>query len=140
MSHLDKEIIIASLEVRISELEDELTQYRPPAPNAKRDEIVKKAKLIAAMFWAADQGDVELIRTTLDQRVDINRSDEHGYTPILIATKKGHAAVVQELCDRGARITFDNGHSVEAEAIQASQLAIVRIVREAEWIRRLLAE
>ena len=66
MSHLDKEIIIASLEVRISELEDELTQYRPPAPNAKRDEIVKKAKLIAAdcgkstrgtVWWRTPRGD-----------------------------------------------------------------------------------
>lgn len=140
MAHLDREIMIAGLEVRISELEDELTQYRPPTRNTKRDEIVKKAKLIAAMFWAADQGDVELMRSTLDQRVDINRADEHGYTPILIATKKGHAAIVQELCDRGARITFDNGHTVEAEATQAAQVEIIRIVREAEWIRRLLAE
>jgi ankyrin repeat protein len=137
MSNLDSAIQIAGLEVRISELEDELSQYRPPASNATRDEIVKKAKIIAALFWGADQGDFELVIDTLEQRVDINRTDAEGNTPILIAAKKGHATVVQLLCDRGAQLTFDNGKSVESES---THLEIIRIVREAEWIRRLLTE
>ena len=137
MSNLDSAIQIAGLEVRISELEDELSQYRPPASNATRDEIVKKAKLIAALFWGADQGDFELVIDTLEQRVDINRADAEGNTAILIAAKKGHATIVQMLCDRNAQLTFDNGRTVESET---THLEIIRIVREAEWIRRLLTE
>jgi Ankyrin repeats (3 copies) len=54
------------------------------------------------LWWAARDGNVELIRALAPARTDIDIADLDGETPLHAATRAGSAAAVRELVSRGA--------------------------------------
>ncbi|GLD99545.1 hypothetical protein PINS_up008271 [Pythium insidiosum] len=55
------------------------------------------------LLEAAKNGDVERVRSLLDEGVDVNARDDHDFCePLHLAAQGGHADVVRLLLDRGA--------------------------------------
>jgi uncharacterized protein len=58
---------------------------------------------MTALHWAADKGDVELARLLLVAGANVRASTRIGaYTPVFLAARSGHAAVVKTLLEAGA--------------------------------------
>ena len=56
-----------------------------------------------ALFQAAGKGDINAVRTLLDQGVDVNETF-YGFTPLMSAVESGRIEVVRMLLDRGADV------------------------------------
>ena len=54
---------------------------------------------------AFDGTDIDLL---LDAKADVKRHDNHGMTPLHIATQRGHLELVAELLSAGAKINERN--------------------------------
>lgn len=63
---------------------------------------------------ASSQGDIEVVRTLLDQGANINIKTKSGTTPLMMAAMKGHVAIVNLLIDNGALINTKNKFGVTA--------------------------
>ncbi len=66
----------------------------------------------AKLFEACRNGNMEQVRLNVESRVDINSRDADGNTPLAIATRGGHADIVQYLLSRGAdwRVLNNQGY------------------------------
>ena len=58
---------------------------------------------------AARRGNLNRVKTLLNQGVPVNSRNEGGYTPLHYAAYSGHLSVVQELLKRGAHVNPRNG-------------------------------
>ena len=56
------------------------------------------------LLKAADKGDVKKVSRFIKKGMDVNLSDDFGWTPLFRAAKKGHAEVVKLLLDAGAEV------------------------------------
>lgn len=88
--------------------------------------ITDTAKLTPDLFQACGQGDTEKVRILLQQGAEVNVRNERGCTPLAIAVKNGHAAMVQLLIQHGADIRMaalssDELHSGEGLSSVISQ-------------------
>jgi uncharacterized protein len=54
------------------------------------------------LFTAARSNDVNLARTLLDAKADVNQTDDKGYTPLILATYNDNFEVAQFLLKHGA--------------------------------------
>lgn len=57
-----------------------------------------------ALFGAAEKGDLPIVKMLTAKRANLNKATG-GYTPLGIAKKNGHTAVVDHLISRGAKKT-----------------------------------
>lgn len=57
------------------------------------------------LFTAARQGDVETARKVLSKRININATDEHLVTPLIVASAHGHVDIVRLLLEKNADTT-----------------------------------
>ena len=63
---------------------------------------------------AAEQGNLEEVELLLNREgTDVNAANENGYTPLMLAAKNGHTAIVELLKARGAEI--NNGKLPEKQ-------------------------
>eukprot|EP00794_Sanderia_malayensis_P018196 gene18196-20012_t len=58
------------------------------------------------IHFAADYGQLEVLKFLVDQGADINLKDDHGITPLLAAIFEEHASCVKYLLSKGARKDF----------------------------------
>jgi len=65
-------------------------------------EVPVQSKLSLALELAARRGTVEAVRALLDARADIHGTDAAGESPLTIAVRGGHEAVVSQLLEAGA--------------------------------------
>src|SRR5688572_23946176 len=56
------------------------------------------------LIVAASKGNIERVRTLLDEGADINVKDRHGRTALKVAVADGNLAVVELLIARGAKV------------------------------------
>ncbi|VDL89285.1 unnamed protein product [Schistocephalus solidus] len=64
-----------------------------------------KISLIGQLCTAAFQGKLEVVRTILkNELVDIEMRDAAGSTPLVLASRQGHTAIVRELLQANARL------------------------------------
>jgi ankyrin repeat protein len=59
-----------------------------------------------AMHFAIESGDVEIIRTLLEHKANVNAQMTDGRTPLLMAVSKGDRKIVSLLLDRGADVNL----------------------------------
>ena len=84
-----------------------------------------------ALHDAADSGSVEQTRAVLSARfVHVNQGTPDGYTPLILATVKGFAPVVQVLLTEGANVSVaaDQGFTALHAASQEGHLNIARLL------------
>lgn len=68
---------------------------------------------------AATQGDLESVRTLLDEGADINFQGEEGSTPLHDAIEQNHQSVIHFLVQRGASKCIKNKEGMTASSLAA---------------------
>jgi ankyrin repeat protein len=84
-----------------------------------------------ALHFVADDGDQTTLHELLlhpPTRDVIDRRSRDGWTPLMLAARKGHAAIARRLLDRGAdrRLLLRDGRDALALAIKSLSAATVR--------------
>ena len=59
---------------------------------------------MAPIHYAARNGNLNQVKTLLNQGVPVNSRDEYSFTPLHLASRRGRLSVVQELLKRGAHV------------------------------------
>jgi uncharacterized protein len=84
---------------------------------------------MTALHWAAQKGDLELAQTLLYAGANIRATTRvGGYTPLLIASRNGHAALVDALLAGGAdpNLATSNGATPLMTAAQGGSADVVK--------------
>jgi hypothetical protein len=85
----------------------------------------------AALWRAAETGDLATLRVLHEQRADLNATDTEGRTALMLATLHARAQAVEALLDYGAdpNIAAADGRSPLAAALAANEGAIASALR-----------
>jgi hypothetical protein len=83
---------------------------------------------LTGIHGAAADGDLQAVRTMLDQGMSVEERDGIGRTPLILAAWEGHLEVVRFLLDRGADINAQYGPGITA-LIRAAWLGRTEVVR-----------
>ncbi|CAN0102047.1 unnamed protein product, partial [Ectocarpus sp. 12 AP-2014] len=83
----------------------------------------------AAYHGSADRVDALLSAGS----VDINQGNPKGWTPLMLATEKGHSRVAKSLLERGANVSVvgDGGFTALLASAQSGQQAIAKMLVKA---------
>ena len=75
-------------------------------PVASQPQVTKKANPAAdaALGEACSNGDLEAVRTALEEGADVNARDEEGRMPLMLAAFDGHDSIVRLLLEKGAEV------------------------------------
>ena len=60
------------------------------------------------LFSAAEEGDVNMIKALIKKGVDVNATDEDGWSPLHMAAAKDHSEVIKVLLSHGADVNAKN--------------------------------
>jgi len=63
------------------------------------------------MLWAADCGNVSVVKILSDKKALLNAKNEFGETPLALATRKGHTNIVIILRKKGANVNSADNKS-----------------------------
>jgi len=89
-------------------------QQRQPATDADDVETViaglvgSESGGLAAITFAAREGDIESAKILLDAGADVNQLTNYGWTPLLVATNNRHYKLGAYLIERGADVNLAN--------------------------------
>jgi hypothetical protein len=84
-------------------------------PSPAQKELHKaEEKLGSELRKAAEKGQIETVRTLLEQGAAINSTDKNGRTALMFAAEKGHLEVVKLLLQRGANASATDQESESA--------------------------
>ena len=60
----------------------------------------KKPDGITALFVAAANGNYDVVKALIKQGADVDITDNHGQTPMMVANSQGYMTIVREFFDR----------------------------------------
>ena len=88
------------------------------------------ATLDQQLLEAAEHGNLKLVKTLLEKGADVNSKHEYGWTTVMLAVLKGHAAVVTLLVDKGADVNRKGPRGTTAliEAARKGSLELVNVL------------
>jgi ankyrin repeat protein len=75
---------------------------------AQRQEGTKVTDRISNFFSAAESGDTSKVAESLNQGIEINVTDEHGQTALMLAADEGHVDTVKLLLKNRASLDLQN--------------------------------
>lgn len=83
-----------------------------------------------ALTDAIKADNIDLVKTALAAKVDVNARNKDGYSPIMFAANKGNMAVLQMLLDRGAKVNVQEaeGYTPLMMAAWHSHLDALRLL------------
>ena len=55
-----------------------------------------------ALHWSSFKGEFSKFFDLISKGADVNLPDEHGFTPLFVAARRGHSDIVQLLLESGA--------------------------------------
>jgi ankyrin repeat protein len=83
------------------------------------------------LMWAAEEGNVEMIKLLLDKGADPNLTNRRGMCALLLAAKNGHIQCVGFLLERGAAVECETqGVTPLHAAVAYGHFDIVRMLLE----------
>jgi ankyrin repeat protein len=84
----------------------------------------------ASIYRMAERGDLESIRSKLNQGVNVNKVDHYGNSALMSAARWGHNDVVEFLLNAGAKIDMQNnfGYTALMEASRFDQIETVKFL------------
>ncbi|KAF8151014.1 ankyrin repeat-containing domain protein, partial [Crassisporium funariophilum] len=59
-------------------------------------------------------GSIDIARFLIDQKAEVDKTDNSGWTPLHIAVSAGHESIVQELIGSGADVNRKNDKGITA--------------------------
>ncbi|XP_030384815.1 myotrophin [Scaptodrosophila lebanonensis] len=76
------------------------------------------------LHYAADFGQLKVLKFLIEMGADVNKSDKHGITPLLAAVWEGHTSCVQLLLEKGAN---KNGSTPDGQSyLEAAEKEEIR--------------
>ena len=91
-----------------------------------------------ALYWAAEQGHVEIVVLLLSKKAEVNSlAEPDGSTPLIVAASQGHAAIVGLLLDHKADVNAitNSGATALKSAAENGHLEVVHtLVDKSIWI------
>lgn len=86
------------------------------------------------LIRAAEDGDLELVRTLLEAGANPNATNDGNFTALICAAARGHVRVVKTLLESGANLhaRTKRGRTAVDIAIQEGQEEVTRLLRAAE--------
>jgi uncharacterized protein len=75
---------------------------------AQKHEGIRMTDHISNFLAAAESGAIATITESLNQGIDVNLSDKHGQTALLVASDQGHVDIVKLLLQHGASPDLQN--------------------------------
>ena len=57
-----------------------------------------------ALVWACYKGHMDTATVLIDKQADVNVHGQYHVTPLMLASGRGHTAIVRLLLDHGARV------------------------------------
>ena len=84
----------------------------------------------SALLESSSNGHNEVVKYLLDNKADVNTSDNEGYTPLHLASWFGHEAVVQTLLENDASVDVQDfeGDTPFLNACRYKRLAVVKLL------------
>ena len=55
-------------------------------------------------MWACYKGHMDTVTVLIDKQADVNVHGQYHVTPLMLASGRGHTAIVRLLLDHGARV------------------------------------
>ncbi|KAJ4308618.1 hypothetical protein N0V84_011995 [Fusarium piperis] len=83
------------------------------------------------LTWAAQEGQIEILRLLLQRGADIDEIDLQCYTPLMQASKAGHQAAVSFLIKKGAAVETSYARTAMSLALDNGHLATLKVLIEA---------
>jgi len=82
------------------------------------------------LLRVARKGHAPVLNVLLNNGVDVNSQDRHGYTALMESARKGHVEAVKLLLDRGADVNAQNnvGYTALVEAAGSGHLGILKML------------
>lgn len=82
---------------------------------------------------AINDGNLKLVKHFLERGVDVNATDENGFTPLMMAASEDQPEIAQLLIDKGAKVNFVNaqGWTALTEAADEGALATAKVLLNA---------
>ena len=116
--------------------EGNLEKVKSLVEESKRLEVVrdlidmKSDEGRSALWESCSNGHDEVARYLLDNKADVNTSDNEGYTPLHLASWFGHEAVVQTLLENDASVDVQDfeGDTPFLNACRYKRLAVVKLL------------
>ncbi|GFQ65480.1 ANK_REP_REGION domain-containing protein [Trichonephila clavata] len=81
------------------------------------------------LFYAAVQGDLDMVKTLINQGVNIDVKDNDNWTSLHFATYTGHLELVKYLLEEGANVLAKNNHDTVLHlAVSSNKEEIIKLV------------
>jgi hypothetical protein len=102
---------------------------RPPSPKYR---LYRARNHLPSLHSAAKDGDKDMVKSLIDNGVDISADNSFGLTALYIATENGHKDVVQLLLENGADISAANYFGLTALhiAVRRGHKDVVQLLLE----------
>ncbi|WP_174481159.1 ankyrin repeat domain-containing protein [Spiroplasma endosymbiont of Danaus chrysippus] len=95
-----------------------------------------------ALIWSTWKGYLEIVNTLLTKNVNVNYSDQSGYSPLMIAAKNGHLDIVKTLLAHNNANIDDvdvNGNTALLFATKYNHWQIKKIIMQVNQLNQLKA-
>ena len=100
-------------------------QFNSISPIPEDDEELHLPELV---YWSSI-GDVAEVEKTLANGVDVNQTDDEGYSALQAAAENGYLDVVKLLVEKGANIAYKGEYTALQLAEMAEQDEIVAYLK-----------
>ena len=99
--------------------------------NEEEQEENDEADAVTLLFEAAKAGDIDGVNACLVKGVEIDTTDEDGYTPLMHAAAIGHLDLVRYLIENGANANQQDEHRGDTALMLAVRYGQIDVV---EWL------
>lgn len=81
------------------------------------------------VYWAS-LGEVDEVEKVIDQGVDVNQTDDEGYSALQAAAENGYLDVVKLLVAQGATVNYKGEYTALQLAEMAEQTEIIEFLKQ----------